>query len=182
MFRPKPHQLSDKSLCLVLTEVNGNFSTASRKRLRRLVDDHLLSILAEQLFFGVFFFCLLFCFVWFFNITKSPSPIWGPAFRARGCRKMGALVCFGPEGRKIIGLPSSIFKRGTAATWTLSLNQNCTFLEGHPFWSVCKILKYDDFAGSRLNYSCESQVITVRDTAHTKFRAQPWVEILHALT
>jgi len=41
----------------------------SKKRLRSLVNGHLLSILSEQL-----------CAFLFFNISKSPSPIWGPAF------------------------------------------------------------------------------------------------------
>lgn len=44
----------------------------SKKRLRRLLNDHLLSVLSEQ---GSIFF---------FNTSKSPSPIWGQAFRGEG--------------------------------------------------------------------------------------------------
>lgn len=87
---------------------------------------------------------------------------------------MGALVCFGAGGRKIISVPSCISKEG--------------LLQSEPFLSIGTVhlqkaalfdlpIKYDNSAGSRMHgrsrvsYSCERQVIIFHDMAQTEFRA-----------
>lgn len=75
----------------------------SKERLSCLVKDRLLLILSEQL--------SVFCFYLTQAKLPAPSGAW-PLEWGGGWRKMGALVCFGAEGRKIISVPSCFFRWG----------------------------------------------------------------------